>query len=69
MLRNRKGETQCVRRAEQALVVRPELRTGSQPNRSEQMDIDITDAASEQRVTVDECEDFCVRGDDSSRKL
>jgi hypothetical protein len=59
----------CLRRAEQALVVRPKLRTGSQPNRGEQMDVDITNAAPEQRVTIDEFEDFCVRGDDTSGKL
>jgi hypothetical protein len=68
MLRNFKGQAQCLRRAEQALVARPELRTGSQPNRGEQMDVDITNAAPEQRVTIDECEDFCVRGDDASGK-
>jgi hypothetical protein len=33
------------------------------------IDIDITDAAPEHRVTVDECEDFCVRGHDGSGKL
>jgi hypothetical protein len=49
--------------AVQSLVTRPQCRSPGQSNRGEQMDIDVPDSAPEQRVPVDEMQNFRIGGD------
>jgi hypothetical protein len=59
----RHRQAQLIGNAVQSLIMRPPRRSGGQSNRSEQMDIDVSDPAPKQRVPVDEVQDFRVRDD------
>src|ERR1700681_2950716 len=47
----------------QPFVMGPQCRSRGQPDRSEQMDIDVADAAPKQMVAADEVQDLDIGGD------
>src|SRR5260370_24871415 len=65
----RERQAQLSREAPQPLVVRPQLRSFGQSRRGEQMDVDISDAAPEQGVAIDEMQDLRICGDARARQV
>src|SRR5260221_4760776 len=62
-LRQRCGQPQPVGDALKPLVTCPYRRPGGQPSGGEKVSVDVADAASKERVAVDELPNFGIRGD------
>lgn len=63
------GQLQTVGHGAQSLVIRPQRRAGRQTGCGQEMHVDITNAAAEKRVAIDESQNFSIARDGSLRQV